>query len=142
MRLLDGYTRPVGEVSEREVDLRVIGICGDRRRLIPELRSRMEGAVLNVPSLRQRREEIPEMVRTLLQGRREITLDAITTLSDYSWDGNITELRALVDRLVSLTRKFIGRKAVLAALKTSKSCRDRGFVYKKRHLRQMATSLA
>ena len=61
-----------------------------------------------VPPLRERKEDIPLLARYFLKefaaayGRRsrEITDDAIQTLTRYSWPGNVRELRNVIERIV------------------------------------------
>jgi len=61
-----------------------------------------------VPPLRDRKEDIPQLVRHLLKefaaaySRRpkEITDEAIETLMRYSWPGNVRELRNVIERCV------------------------------------------
>ena len=61
-----------------------------------------------VPPLRERREDIPLLVRHFLKEfssaysrrPREITDDAIDVLLRYSWPGNIRELRNVIERIV------------------------------------------
>lgn len=64
---------------------------------------------LEMPTLRQRPEDVPEIIHDLLerldhegQGRFEFTADAIVTLSQYPWPGNIRELSNLIQRLAIL----------------------------------------
>jgi two-component system nitrogen regulation response regulator NtrX len=70
-----------------------------------------------VPPLRERKEDIPLLARYFVKefaaayGRRsrEITDDAIQTLSRYSWPGNVRELRNVIERIVIMnptTTKF------------------------------------
>jgi len=70
-----------------------------------------------VPPLRERKEDIPLLARYFLKefaaayGRRsrEITDDAIQTLTRYSWPGNVRELRNVIERIVIMnptTTKF------------------------------------
>jgi two-component system nitrogen regulation response regulator NtrX len=61
-----------------------------------------------VPSLRERKEDIPLFARHFLKelaatyGRRprEITDDAIAVLMRYSWPGNVREMRNVIERIV------------------------------------------
>jgi DNA-binding NtrC family response regulator len=68
-----------------------------------------------VPSLNERREDIPLLVNKFLQdiaedygqGKKEIDANAMEALSRYNWTGNIRELRNVVERLVILSGKTI-----------------------------------
>jgi formate hydrogenlyase transcriptional activator len=66
---------------------------------------------LNVPSLRERREDIPLLIRYFVQkhaqrmGRQieSIPSQAMEALTDYDWPGNIRELQNVIERSVILT---------------------------------------
>ena len=66
---------------------------------------------LNVPSLRERREDIPLLIRYFVQkhaqrmGRQieSIPSRAMEALTDYDWPGNIRELQNVIERSVILT---------------------------------------
>jgi DNA-binding NtrC family response regulator len=60
--------------------------------------------VVEVPALRQRREDIPQLVQHFLAPARSgkrlaFARDALERLIAYDWPGNIRELRNLVERL-------------------------------------------
>jgi formate hydrogenlyase transcriptional activator len=66
---------------------------------------------ITIPALRERREDIPTLVRYFVQEfatrmRKEIEAipaDAMEVLVNYSWPGNIRELRNVLERSVILT---------------------------------------
>ena len=118
--LLDRKVRAVGGVQEKPFDVRVVATCVGLDGLTTELRSRLEGAILRVPSLQERRTEIPHQVTKLLAGRRKISADALAELARHRWEGNLAELRATVDRLVAMSDGAIGRKLVRQIFKTTK----------------------
>jgi len=119
--LLDRRVRAVGGVEDKPFDVRVVATCASLDGLAGELRSRLEGAVLRVPSLRERKTEIPHQVIAMLAGRRTITPDALAELARHRWEGNLAELRGVVDRLVALSDAKIGRKLVRNILKTTET---------------------
>jgi transcriptional regulator with AAA-type ATPase domain/Tfp pilus assembly protein PilF len=127
--LLDRKTRAVGGVDERVQDVRVLATCTTMETLTQELRSRLEGAVVRVPSLKDRKSEIPHQVTEIIAGRRKISPDALAELAGHPWEGNLDELRGVVDRLVTFSEDQIGRKLVRRILATSKSRRVRGRVH-------------
>jgi transcriptional regulator with PAS, ATPase and Fis domain len=106
--------QPVGCAPVR-VDVRVVTAtnsdldlkmeAGQFRR---DLYYRVAGFVLRVPSLRERREDIPELVRRLLAtfareaGRPapSVTPEALSALVAYAWPGNVRELEHEARRLV------------------------------------------
>lgn len=121
--IVDGKLRPVGSAREHPVDLRIIATCRSAERLLPELRHRLEGAVIRLPALRERRDEIVRAVQAHLAGRRRMTPDALVELARHGWDGDLPQLRATVDRLVAMSEGFIGRKLVRSVLMPSETRR-------------------
>jgi DNA-binding NtrC family response regulator len=110
--------RRVGEVRDRQVDIRLIAATHqDLNQLVREkkfrsdLYFRISTIPLTVPSLRDRAEDIPLLANSLLQriaaelGRGEMHLlpDAQRALQAYSWPGNIRELRNALERAVLLS---------------------------------------
>src|SRR6185295_5301055 len=115
--------------------------CSSLDGLAPELRSRLEGALLRVPTLSERKTEIPHQVIAMIGERRTITPDALAELARHRWEGNLAELRGAVDRLVALSESKIGRKLVRRILKTTKTGAVAGRVHASR-VSRLAASLA
>lgn len=139
--LLDRKVRAVGGVEQKPFDIRVVATCSSLDGLTGELRSRLEGALLRVPSLHERMTEIPHQVVAMIAGRRTITPDALAELARHRWEGNTVELRGAVDRLVALSDGKIGRKLVRRILKTTKTGAVAGRVHASR-VSRLAASLA
>ena len=124
--LEDNRFRRVGDVRDRQVDVRLIAATHqDMGQLVREkkfrddLYFRVSTIPLAFPPLRERIEDIPVVAEYLLDkvaadlGRGEIKLelDSIRALQSYSWPGNIRELRNVIERAVLLSeRKTIGLK--------------------------------
>ncbi len=105
--------RRVGGQDEIAVDVRVVAatnvnlaqLCeqGEFRR---DLMFRLNVFPIEVPPLRERREDIPELVRRFLarldlrnrKSLTECTPDALEALCHYSWPGNVRELENVVER--------------------------------------------
>ena len=113
--LQEGTIRPVGATSEKQVDVRII--CATNRDLSAEVEKgrfrqdlyyRLMVFPIRLPTLRDRREDIPLLGAHFLKRyadeyRLEIpgfTQDALDALSSYNWPGNIRELENEVQRLV------------------------------------------
>lgn len=109
--VLEGRIRPVGSEVEHRVDVRIVATAVKDEKIIPALRRRF-AAEIRMPPLRERREEIRGWVDRFLAGRRRITHDALATLARHRWEGNLPELRAVVERLVERSRGTIGRHMV------------------------------
>jgi transcriptional regulator with PAS, ATPase and Fis domain len=115
--LQEKEVQPLGGAAPVPVDLRVVAATNsDLQRRMDEghfrrdLYYRVAGYALNIPTLRDRRDDIPtlveEFIRTFARetGKtvRGITIKALRGLTDYRWPGNIRELEHEVRRLVYL----------------------------------------
>ncbi len=116
--LQQGTMTPVGGVEERKVDVRVIAATNrDLKAMIDEgtfredLYYRINVINIQVPALRDRKEDIPVLVdHFLLKSCKEkdvqlkqITSRAMEKIFDYQWPGNIRELENEMERLVVLS---------------------------------------
>jgi DNA-binding NtrC family response regulator len=80
-----------------------------------DLYHRLSVIIIHVPSLNERRDDIPMLVNQFLEdictdygiAKKIIDEDAINLLKEYNWTGNIRELRNVVERLVILSAKEI-----------------------------------
>ncbi len=113
--LEDGTLRRVGGEKTIRVDVRVIAATHrDLTRMVAEgrfredLYYRLRGVVLEVPPLRRRALDLPQLVDTFLREacaaqkrpRPTITTAAMQALSAHTWPGNVRELRAEVHQWV------------------------------------------
>jgi DNA-binding NtrC family response regulator len=111
--------RRVGDVRDRQVDVRLIAATHQNlrnlvqeRRFRSDLFFRISSLPLRVPALRERAEDIPVLAAQFVEqlgqelGREPLGLgdDAMRALQEYSWPGNIRELRNVLERAVLLTR--------------------------------------
>jgi DNA-binding NtrC family response regulator len=86
-----------------------------------DLHHRLAHAVVRVPPLRERREDIPLLARSFLEQYCErdrlnvfdINADALAVLRAQEWPGNVRELKAAVETAVSFAH-FKGRSVVIA----------------------------
>lgn len=108
------FTR-VGGTKLMKVDVRVLAASNKdlekeiaRGQFREDLFYRLNVVPIIVPPLRERREDIPALVRHFMkmhveeQGLRmkDVSPDAMTVLQQYEWPGNIRELRNLIERLM------------------------------------------
>jgi two-component system, NtrC family, nitrogen regulation response regulator NtrX len=108
----------VGGTRTIEVDVRVIAASNKnlqdeikRGTFREDLYYRLNVIPLYVPPLRERKEDVPLLVRHFLQDLaaeqglklKSITDEAIQLLMRYDWPGNVRELRNLVERLVIMS---------------------------------------
>lgn len=98
-----GEVRAVGSTLEHHVDVRVVAAANDASAIRADLRHRVAAAVIRMPPLRERREDIPVLARHILArlGRVEtIPDDALAELQLHSFPGNVRELRAVLQRAI------------------------------------------
>jgi two-component system nitrogen regulation response regulator NtrX len=108
----------VGGNTQVEVSVRVIATTTrnlsdelDGGRFREDLYYRLNVVPIIVPSLKERREDIPELTQHFMeqsaeasgQPYRTLSADAFTTLQAYDWPGNVRELRNIVERLLIMT---------------------------------------
>lgn len=106
--------RRLGEVKMRKSDFRLI--CATNRDLLEETRKgtfrkdlyfRINVLPVIIPPLRERPEDIPDLVRHVLENMGfpavVITPDVLELLRGYSWPGNIRELRNVLERALLLS---------------------------------------
>jgi DNA-binding NtrC family response regulator len=120
LRLLQNReSRRVGDSQARQVDLRVVAATNrDLRSMVSEgmfredLYYRLSMVQLQVPNLRRRPEDLPLLIRHLLEdftarysrGKLEITKRAEAVLCRHSWPGNIRELENALSYACMLTQ--------------------------------------
>jgi DNA-binding NtrC family response regulator len=112
----------VGGVKTIKIDVRIISATNiDLKKAIKEgrfredLYYRLNVVPIEIPPLRERKEDIPLLVRYFLGifnrefGKRikEISLEAMKFLMNYRWPGNVRELRNVIERLVALTKEEV-----------------------------------
>jgi two-component system nitrogen regulation response regulator NtrX len=136
---------PVGATHPIHVDVRVIAATNKdleeeiaRGNFREDLFYRLNVIPFFVPPLRDRKEDIPLLVKEFLQefgtqyGRPHVEMhpDALESLRQYNWPGNVRELRNLVERVLILNPKSqrIERKHLpaLVARDTARAASSRG----------------
>src|SRR5262249_43362688 len=94
-------TKPVGSSTYRDIDARVIVATNrDLReeckagRFRDDLYHRLAVVRVTLPPLRERKEDIPALVKQFLGNRNiDVPADTMALLTDYDWPGNVRELR-------------------------------------------------
>ncbi|WP_018629508.1 sigma-54-dependent transcriptional regulator [Niabella aurantiaca] len=120
--LQEGKITRVGADKDINVDVRVIAATNkdllqevDDKNFRLDLYHRLSVILINVPSLNERKDDIPLLVDQFLDdickdygiSKKGIDEGAIESLQQYNWTGNIRELRNVVERLVILSGKTI-----------------------------------
>ncbi len=117
--LVDQNFQRVGGTTRVHVDVRIISsssrdlaeeIAGGRFR--EDLFHRLSVVPIRVPSLAERREDVPELIAFFMEQisaatglpQRRIAADAMAVLQSHDWPGNVRQLRNNVERLMILTQ--------------------------------------
>jgi DNA-binding NtrC family response regulator len=130
-----GEVQRVGSLEARRVDVRVLAATNrDLRaevaagRFRGDLFYRLSIMELHVPPLRDRREDIPLLTAAFLRecaSRTNRAVTGISTTAEYalqhaSWDGNVRELRNVVERACLMSdSRILGEREIRAAIAAS-----------------------
>jgi two-component system NtrC family response regulator len=105
---------PVGSTTVRKIDVRLIFATNKNLKIIAEegkfredLYYRLNVFPIKLPALRERKEDIPELIIHFLKkyctklGREipHIDIEGMEMLQNYNWPGNIRELEHIIERL-------------------------------------------
>ncbi len=116
--LQEGEIAPLGSGDTVTVDVRVVSATNrdlhdlvDKRLFREDLYYRLAVIPVQLPPLRERKEDIPQLLHHFLSRCREksttpvegFTREAIEALASYDWPGNVRELRNFVERLTVLS---------------------------------------
>lgn len=115
--LQEGEIRPIGSNQLRKLDVRIISASSiplttllEKQRFREDLFYRLNVYPISIPSLDERREDIPLLanhyIKKFAQQQNKQTESFHSTILDFikqrSWKGNIRELENFVERLVTL----------------------------------------
>jgi DNA-binding NtrC family response regulator len=118
--LEDGHFRRVGSTREQQADVRVVAatnrdlteaIAAGRFR--DDLYYRLNVVTIDLPALRDRREDIPPLVEHFLATRQvgpvrsRVEADAMKALVAYAWPGNVRELANVLERAQILAENHV-----------------------------------
>lgn len=129
----------VGANEFRPVNVRVI--AATNRSLEDEVRAkrfrsdlyfRLAVLRVNLPALRDRREDIPVLAKAFLHRHNErtdssldLTPEIIAALTSYDWPGNVRELRNVIDQAASLSSEGLSLALQLKAKRKATTLRHR-----------------
>jgi two-component system nitrogen regulation response regulator NtrX len=120
--LQEGKITRVGADKDINVDVRVIAATNkdllkevENKNFRLDLYHRLSVIIIHVPSLNERRDDIPMLIDQFLKDIcndygiqcKIIEPEAMKLLQQYNWTGNVRELRNVVERLVILSGKSI-----------------------------------
>jgi two-component system nitrogen regulation response regulator NtrX len=121
--LQENLINRVGSDKDIKVDVRVLAATNkdlkkeiEENRFREDLYHRLSVILIQVPALKDRKEDIPLLVNKFLEdiaqengdSKKEISKAALAKLQEFPWTGNIRELRNVVERLVILGEQVIG----------------------------------
>ena len=125
--LQEGKITRVGADKDINVDVRVVAATNkdllkevEEKRFRLDLYHRLSVILIHVPSLNERKDDIPLLVERFLSdicieygvAKKNIEEEALKLLQEYNWTGNIRELRNVVERLIILSGKTISTEDV------------------------------
>lgn len=125
--LQEGKVQRVGNDKDIKVDVRVVAATNKNlkqeikeHRFREDLYHRLAVILIEVPSLNNRREDIPLLIDYFTQkiseeqgtAKKKFSKEAIKLLQAYDWTGNIRELRNVIERLIILGETEITEKDV------------------------------
>jgi two-component system nitrogen regulation response regulator NtrX len=115
--LVEQRFRRLGGSADVQVNVRVISSSSrdlrtdiERGRFREDLFHRLNVVPLRVPSLAERRDDIPELAQYFVQrlaemsglAARDIAMDAMAALQAADWPGNVRQLRNVIERILIL----------------------------------------
>jgi two-component system nitrogen regulation response regulator NtrX len=118
----DQLFTPVGGTQQLRVDVRLIATTNKdleeeiaKGNFREDLFYRLNVVPFSVPPLRERKQDIPLLIREFLaefgrqygRPRMEITEEALAALAGYNWPGNVRELRNVVERVLILNPRVL-----------------------------------
>ncbi|MGE5498025.1 MAG: sigma-54-dependent transcriptional regulator [Syntrophothermus sp.] len=129
--LQDGEIEKIGRSSTVKVDVRIIAATNKHleeevreKRFREDLYYRLNIIPLKVPPLRERKDDIPELLNFFISKysnsmsfvKPEFTKDALDEIVNYSWPGNVRELKSFTQRVLFLDIQSINREIVKMSL--------------------------
>lgn len=115
--LEDGEITRVGGSKSIKVDVRIVAATNkDLKKMMEEgkfrkdLYYRLNSILIRLPPLRERKDDIPELVNRFMEqycltyrsNIPEIPSEIMDILINYDWEGNIRELKNIIERIVIL----------------------------------------
>jgi transcriptional regulator with GAF, ATPase, and Fis domain len=119
--LQDGLVEPLGSSKAQKVDVRVVGATN--RDLASAMKSgefradlyhRLNVGLLRLPSLRERRSDIPKIalhildrLNATLQRPKRLSPGALARLQNHTWPGNVRDLENVLERSARFTKRDV-----------------------------------
>lgn len=118
--LQDGSFRPIGSNVEKSVNVKVIAAMNidpvkavESKQLRKDLFYRLSSGMIYLPPLRERKKDIDLFVDNYITAYNKIYGKQVNKITkkvhdifwDYNWDGNIRELKHIIESMVSMSQK-------------------------------------
>lgn len=144
--LQQGTFERVGESVTRTTNVRVISATNinikkalEEGKLREDLYYRLNVIPIHVPALRDRREDIPYLVKHFIDDYskiykkeiKDIDDDALEVFMNYSWPGNVRELENAIEYLIVRSKdgKNISINNLPSSFKTNENINDESLIY-------------
>lgn len=116
--LQDGMVEPLGHRKPHKVNVRLVSATNKKLRQLvkkgrfrEDLFFRLNVGEIILPSLRERRSDIPKLalqaldrLNQSLKNPKRLTSDALSRLQTHNWEGNVRDLQNVIERSVRLCR--------------------------------------
>ncbi len=108
--------RRLGETQEHPIDVRIISATHENLKALvkekkfrEDLYYRLNVVQLNIPPLRERKEDIPSLTEVFLRkhapcANLRLTAEASAALAKHQWKGNVRELENVIERAITVSR--------------------------------------
>jgi len=118
----DGTFRPVGSNNEKQINVKVIAAMNveplkaiEEKQLRKDLFYRLSGGMVFIPPLRERKKDIELFVEYYIKEYNSIFGKNVKGISDelkcffmeFNWDGNVRELKHIIESMIGITDKDI-----------------------------------
>lgn len=136
----DNKIERVGGGKKIDVDVRIISATNkdlkeeiEKEKFREDLFHRLNVIPINIPPLRERKEDIPILVENfandIINKHKKAPVkfsdDAIKLLQEADWSGNVRELKNIIERIIIIIdKKEIGRKDIESLFTPSQSTLD------------------
>jgi transcriptional regulator with PAS, ATPase and Fis domain len=127
----------IGGETVTKVDVRIIAATNkelqrevDSKKFRNDLYFRLKAVTLNIPPLRNRSGDISELINSFLKNYSsankipvpKLTREAVELLTNYSWPGNIRELKNVIESAAALNKSgILDAESFLPLLSTEKN---------------------
>lgn len=116
--LEEGTFRKIGGLTEQQIDVRIIAATNkDLSKLVQknlfreDLLYRINTVHLSIPPLRERKEDIPEIINFIVNNHHysnyEFDDEVKKTFLQYDWPGNVRELKNTIHYAINMSDQFI-----------------------------------